>query len=110
MLFDFQLNYFCITIQIMLMKFRMVLLSTSYIVVIDHNSNNILIGMNAKMMSLSYWLRKTAHRYTKAILKTSKTTTVVSSWKVFVTYIPSRWKSLIDINACLLHYCRTLIV
>ena len=97
MLFDFQLNYFCITIQIMLMKFRMVLLSTSYIVVIDHNSNNILIGMNAKMMSLSYWLRKTAHRYTKAILKTSKTTTVVSSWKVFVTYIPSRFKSLIDI-------------
>ena len=77
------------------MEFQIVLLSTSYIVAIDHDPDTILIGMNAKMMSLSYRLRKTAHRYTKAILRTSKTRTVVSSWKVFVTYIPSRWKSLI---------------
>ena len=49
MLFDIQLKYFCITIQIMLIKFQMVLLSTSYIVGIDHNSNNMLIGMNAKV-------------------------------------------------------------
>ena len=70
----------------MLMESQRALLSTSYIVAIDHNSDNILIGMNAKMMSLSYWLRKTAHRHTKAILRTSKTRTVVRSWKVFVTY------------------------
>ena len=97
MLFDIQLKYFCITIQIMLIKFQMVLLSTSYIVGIDHNSNNMLIGMNAKVKSLSYCLRKTAHRDTKAILRMSKNRTVVSSWKVFVTYISSRLKSLLDI-------------
>ena len=63
----------------MLMEFQIVLLSTSYIVSIDHDIDNILIGMNAKVMSLSYCLRKTAHWNTKAILRISKTRTVVSS-------------------------------
>ena len=84
----------------------MVILSTTYIVAIDHNSDNISIGMNTKVMSLSYCLRKTAHWNTKAILRISKTRTVVSSWKVFVAYIPSRWKSLIDIWYCV--YCITV--
>ena len=40
--------------KMMLMEFQMVLLWFKYKVAIDHNSDNILIGMNAKTKSLSY--------------------------------------------------------
>ena len=81
----------------------------TYIVANAHDSDNTLIGMNAKAKSLSYWLRKTAHRNRKAMRTLSKTRIEASMWKVFVTYIPSTLQSLIDKNACLLHDCGIVI-